>query len=263
MTSISNMLIYLGLALILFSFAYPFVTVVITTPSKPVIHSTVLTNGKTYTKLGRITACVSYADSVVCIIDGQQYYLRKLPIRPLTIASDGLEGENKYVVWAADVNIDSIGTHSFEFIATNKYGTSRSSGSFEIYRELTGTWYINDIEITSSDQVIELETTTLTFKFIPAAGQPISCIVTYSGPESGTLSLTEENGIWVATKTFLDGTYCMDLTATDGKATVTMTIIEADIGGGSSNWFTMQNILCIAGVFLVVYGLYQRRRGRS
>lgn len=238
-----------GMAIILVGSVYPEVTVIITEPKTPIIHDTMPANGATYEKITVITAVVSYADSVTCVIDGTTYYLTKSDIQPLQTIQP-----QEYVIWDAYVNIDEEGTYNFMFTATNEFGAVTSSGSFKIYQELTGTWYINDVQITSSDQVVEFETTTLTFKFVPTKGTPTSCTVTYSGPESGSFSLTKQDAQWLGTKTFKPGTYQMDLAASDGTTIVRMTITAASMGQLPIQWLNI-SLLSMMGFTSMAIGL--------
>jgi len=130
------------------------------------------------------------------------------------------------------------GDHTFTFTVTNNNELPSSvTGTFTIYADLQGNWYINNILITSPDQEVRVTTLALTFKFVKTTGvddSGISCRAKWSGPEPGSTVL--ENIIastWQATYTFsTGGTYDVTLTASDGTKLVTMSILNVYMGDG-------------------------------
>ena len=142
--------------------------------------------------------------------------------------------------------------YSFKFYAKDVAGNIREvSGTFRIYTQLTGDWFINDVKVTSPTQEIWLKTTSVTFKFIKIAGVPDSGITcTLSGGTTGTLSYISAN-TWSLTKTLSDGIYDIQMKAYDGTTTVTMTILGVQIGEP----FNPDTIIAISGWALLVAGL--------
>jgi len=186
--------------------------------------------GATYTMLTEVfLACKdeeSSISSVTCSLDGAP---------PFTLTYDQTTADG-WQIFRKTLNapITSAGSHTFDFTVKNKAGlTNGYGGSFTIYTQLQGRWFINDQEILSQLQTFYFTTRTLTFKFSKTQGGPdntITCTVKYQGPESGTLTLSNSAAnTWTATKTFKAGQYTMTLEATDGLVVIRMATLQLNV----------------------------------
>ena len=231
-----------GVFILFVGYAFPMVTVVLdTTP--PVFSTTRPDDGQTYTELTKIICYVEDAESgmesVTCTIDGTLHTLNKI--------SD--------ICFTKDIPEVPAGVdHTFEFTTTNNAGlTNTKSGTFTIYTELQGKWYINDVEITSPDQTVYFTTTSLTFKWVTTVGVCKTCKVAWSGPETSSFeSLCPSSGTWsYGPRGFIAGKYSMTLTATDEKGeTITMSIFDMQVGpeGFQLPQVNMLQILSLASI---------------
>jgi hypothetical protein len=221
-----------GMFLLFTGLAYPLVTVVVdTTP--PVIGSTIPAPGpggtSVYSSLSTISAVVTDTESgvntVTCSIDGGTTW---------SLAYMIASARYEYTLL---IPLTTAGTHTFNFIATNKVGLqSSSSGSFTIYTGLTGTWYVNNIAITSTSQVVYATSATVSFKFVKTTGvadSSITCTVVEA--VAGGMSLTLTNSAastWTGSYTFALGTHTLTLKAYDGTQSVIMSVIGLQFGSG-------------------------------
>jgi len=228
--SLGWIMLLAGMFMLFVSIAFPMVTVVVdTTP--PVIGSTVPALGpggtSVYSYLSTISAVVTDTESgvktVTCSIDGGASW---------SLAYVVASGRYEYTLLTP---LTTAGTHTFNFIATNNVGLqSSSSGSFTIYTGLTGTWYVNDIAITSTSQVVYATSATVSFKFVKTTGvadSSITCTVVEA--VAGGMSLTLTNSAastWTGSYTFALGTHTLNLKASDGTQTVTMSVIGLQVG---------------------------------
>ena len=218
-----------GTFMLLASFVFPMVTVIVdTTP--PVIGSTVPAPtlggiSSVYSYLSTISAVVTDAESgvktVSCSIDGGATW---------SLVYVMSSGRYEYNLLTP---LTTAGTHSFNFIATNNAGLQSSvSGTFTIYTGLTGTWYVNDIAITSTSQTIYAKSLAVTFRFVKTTGVAdslITCTVTEGTSTLVTLS-NSATATWTGSYTFTAGTHNLELKAYDGTQTVTMSVIGMQIG---------------------------------
>ncbi|RLI00220.1 hypothetical protein DRO19_00175 [Candidatus Bathyarchaeota archaeon] len=273
-----NTLIYLGLALILLSFAYPMVTVIVDdTPPKWIIASDgevaiFPRDGQTYQSVSKITAGVedfeSGVASVTAVIDGQTFYLKSI--------SGGSGGGGAKIqmfstvvhsgYWQCDIPPLSAGQHTMTLTAENGNGLKTIyKATFTVYTNLQGDWYINGEKVTGSDQILRFTTRTLTFKFVKTQGvddSKIRCSVW----EGNAKLLELKNvaaGTWEGTYTFTGGKHALTLKANDGTNTVTFAVVTVDFGGEqqpSIEWLTMPNILLFSGILLVFFGWFSGRR---
>ena len=221
-------LIALGLIMFAIGAAYPIAILVIDT-SPPVFVDTVPKNGETYTSLTELAVSMqdleSGVQSVQCSIDSG-------PVQNLALVS----GDRYSGSWKVSYSLTTSGTHTFSFTAKNYAGlTSTISGSFTIYTEFAGKWYINDIEITSPTQVVYVTSPTVNFKFVKVAGiedEKITCTVSWSGPYTGSISLPLTSpGTWEGSNTFSkEGQYNVELKAFDGTTTITMSLFALQVG---------------------------------
>jgi hypothetical protein len=84
---------------------------------------------------------------------------------------------------------------------------------------LAGDWYINNAQISNGQHIDS--GTNLDFKFVRRSGtNPLTCIVTYTGNASATLTLTNSGNTWEGNQTFLEGNYTIALEATDQTNTI-------------------------------------------
>ena len=255
----SDTFIFLGLALILFGFAYPMVTLVVD-DTPPEATNYIPDDGATYKSLTLLRVYAkdveSDIQSVYCTVNGKKW--------SVPYVADWM-GYHMYSVDDADFpDITTPGTYSFTWQITNNAGLSTTkTGTFTIYDELQGTWYINDVEITSSTQTVYSTGLTVNFKFVKTAGaedSKISCRIEQNGNTLITLTNTEA-GVWEGSKTFTPGKYTLTLVASDGVNNVTFSVVDLQIGETpvSFEWLTTRNILMISGVLLVVYGWFRRQ----
>jgi len=259
-----NTLIYLGLTLILLSFVYPMVTVIVddTPPKWRVANDGKIAvfprDGETYETVDRIVAGVEDSESgvatVIALIDGVNYSLRLYV---------GTEYDGTWICKLPSKL--SAGQHTLKLTATNNNGLKTTyTAAFTIYSDLQGTWYVNGLKVTGSDQILRFTTRTLTFKFVKTQGvedSKITCSV-WEG-ESKLLELKNvAAGTWEGTYTFTGGKHALTLKANDGTNTVTFAVVTVDFGGEAPNteWLTMQNILLFSGVLLVFFGWFTGRR---
>jgi len=254
MKIMSLLLIAIGIVFLVVGTVYPLVILTVdTTP--PVFGVTVPANGAVYVSLATITASgvidsESGVKTVTCSIDGGATW-------SLTIA--GGVGNYKYDLLTV---LTTAGTHTFNFIATNNAGlTAVISGSFSIYTGLTGTWYVNDVAITSTSQTVYATSATVSFKFTKTAGvadTSITCTVEEPSLAAGTsklLTLTNSaTSTWTGSYTFALGTHTLNLKATDGTQTITMSVIGLQVGSGGFE-MSMQMILWIVGAVFIAAGV--------
>lgn len=220
------------------------------------------TSGQTVTACGYIGVAVADPESgvvsVTARLDTTDYIL-------------SLFTGNKYSgFWKASVTpILYTGTHTLHVVATNDVDRQTDfSITFTVYSGLQGKWYINHIEITSVSQVIKLNTLTLNFKFGRTAGtDPLTCTISWSGPETGSMGLTETTAnTWTGTHVFgQGGTYDMTLTADDGTEQVTMNVFGVELpGDGAWVWPTIDlNMWQWAGLALMGVGSIFTWKGKS
>jgi hypothetical protein len=245
MQVIGAVLILVGLlfALNMTSFA---TLVVDTTP--PTFGGSCPSDGVTYTAVTSISIYVYDAESgvksVTCQIDSTTYTLSPHKTEP--------------DLWVASGGTTAVGTHTFQFTATNNAGlTSKKSGTFTIYTQLQGNWYIADQQITNTSQTVYVTTTSVSFKFQKTAGisdSYISCWVEEGGTKILTLTLIDTtNHIWTGSYTFSPGTHNLALIAYDGTQKVTMSIVGLEFGQGPSTLPSLSNSQLL-GIGLLVVG---------
>jgi hypothetical protein len=260
----STALIVLGIALLAFGAIYPFVTLVVdTTP--PIVGTTIPTNGGVYASLITVSVQTYDAESGIDHVDLTVPSNTGTPYQVITYHLTHVTDNGVYEVWAASlqVSITTPGNYTFSGAAYNKAGLSTAiSGSFTIYTQLQGNWYINDQQITSTSQTIYSTSTTVSFKFQKTAGiadSYISCWVEEGGAKILTLSLTDStNHIWTGSHTFSAGTHNLAIKAYDGTATITYSVVGLTIPGAVVWVMTTQQALILAGMLSIVAGVVMR-----
>jgi len=177
--------------------------------------------GSLVTSVASVLDPESGVASVTMWIDGTIYYMS------LTVGTihDGVWGKSGLSI--------ATGTHTIKYTATNKVDLSTTyTGSFKIYTALQGNWYVNDILITSPTQEVWSKSTTFAFKFVKTTGIADSSI-TCTGWEGGVKIFTFANtaaNTWSDTCTFSLGKHTIDLKASDGTETITMSIFNFYVG---------------------------------
>jgi hypothetical protein len=224
-----------GIILILVGFLFfinviPLVSLVVdTTP--PVVSTTVPSNGTVYQSIDKLTVYCYDTDSgiasVTTVIDSTSYTLNYISKEP----------QSPYQIWELSLStpITTSKTYSFSTTVKNNAGlTTTVSGTFIIYTQLQGKWFVNDQEITSTSQTVYSSSTTVSFKFQKTAGiadSYLSCWVEEGGTKILTLTLTNStNHIWTGSYTFSTGTHNLALKTNDGTSTITMNIVGLQIG---------------------------------
>jgi len=186
--------------------------------------------------------------------------------------------------WSVGIAQPSVGSHTFNFEvyielidptgAPYSWLWTQVGGSFTITAPpatLNGDWYIANILITSSGQVISLEKTkTIAFKFVKTAGtQTPTCTVSWTGPESGSITLSSTaTNTWEGSYTFSQyGVYTVNLKATDGTATISFSILGTFGGGIGISKDLLARVLqifggsmALVGAALVAVDIYKERK---
>jgi hypothetical protein len=228
---------YVGVILILvgvlfFTNVLAFVTVVVdTTP--PIIVSTNPADGSTIPKLNSISAQLRDLESGILTIGAYLYN----PSGGLIMIYAPLLSNGTIYDGTWSISFSELATpgnnYKIYFIVKNKAGLTTSQNVyFNIYTALQGTWYVNDVEITSSTQTVYATNTSVNFKFVKSAGvddSKIKCWVEEGGTKILDLTLSAA-GTWTGSKTLSAGTHSLALKAYDGTSTITMSIINMQIG---------------------------------
>ena len=130
----------------------------------------------------------------------------------------------------------------------------------EVEEELSGRWWINGVEITSPDQVVRLETSTVAFKFT-ATGEVSSVTVSWNGTESGSLGLTRQDDLWVGSTELRDGTYTVTLTAEGPSGTLTLSLTGLEAETPVTRWAVDAGLVAV-GCVLMLPERKKRRKGK-
>jgi len=235
-----------GVFILFVGYAFPMVTVVVDTtpPAVRLIHPSTATGSS----LTELVACVidpeSGIKSVICEVADTTHSL-------FCVRRDPLSKDEK---WYLDItDITTPGDYPYSWTITNKAGLSTIlGGTYTIYTDLQGKWYVNDIEITSPAQTVYAPSKTVSFKFVKTAGVADSSI-TCTVWEGTTQLLTLTNSAmstWTGSYTFTLGKHTLDLKASDGTQTVTMSVIGLQVGpeGFQLPQFSMLQILSLASI---------------
>jgi len=211
------------------------------------------TNGAVYgTPVTRVQAMVrdleSGVTSVVGTIDQAPY--------PMTI----LFGDASEGVWLYNlVTPVTSGTHTITFVATNAVGLKTTyTGTFAFSGAIQGTWYINNVEITSSTMTVYSSTLTVNFTFVKTTGPSGTvCEVTEGGSHVVTLVSTDSI-TWRGVHAFTGGSHALELTASDGTSPpIIMATLSVNFGG-SLDFTGEQLAMFAAGACCLGAGGYLR-----
>ena len=262
-----KILVFAGLTLLLVGLFSPLVVLQIETlPSIP-------TDGGIYTELPVVqivtpVTSTEYASSVEWYLDGSN--------TPLTLAlTEDMPDHRTFS--AATGGTPSLGSHTYRFkitwhrISDSYEWNEQINGSFIITTSgtLTGKWYINDMEVTSPDQIVTLHINTVTFRFMKTSAEPpdadVTCTV--SGlPSSLTLPNTATT-IWEGTVDVPNGSYILTLTAsTSSSGSVTMALYSFTMFGsdGGDGGLTLNfGYVSVAGLTCIGIGLFLKLKRRK
>ena len=175
------------------------------------------------------------------------------------------------IIWGTGILNPSTGSHTFNFRVVIRLimGSSTEaniSGFFVITTAttLSGTWYINNIVITSETQNLTIYGNNVMFKFVKASIDPvdsaITCTVKWSGIASGSKQLASRgSGVWSDTITLQDGSYNIELKATDGTTVVMRFIYNFVInfptnGDGNGDGGIQLGWISFLGLVLIISG---------
>jgi len=256
----NNLFLLLGLAIIFSGAFYPAIILYVDTspPGYGLIGMTPL-NGSTYVQLTTLQVNAGDSESgvksVTCTVDGTFYTLELVM------------GSYNEGTWykSLPTAITSSGSHTFQFVFINNAGLqSNYGGTFTIYRDLQGVWYVNNVAVNSTTQTVYATSTTVPFKFVKSSGvedSKVTCIASWSGAASGSKTLTlSATSTWEGNVTFTAlGQYSITLTANDGTKQVTFSIVNIDFGNPAPQWNT-QYFIIGAGVVLTVFAYMRRKK---
>lgn len=233
----------------------------------PIITASTPANGITYASISQVNVTCNDPESgiadVTIMIDAAT--------ATAPLISGNTYGSSSVTGYWPSTNTPGI--HYFTYTVTNGVGLQTVlSGSYTIYTALQGVWSINGIAITSASQVLKLSTLALTFNFTKTSGNMadsgITSTVTWTGPASGSLTLTNTaTHQWTGTNTFTTGgSYTVTLKAFDGTTTITFAILDVGLQV-SEPWpqlLLMQNVGIIFAIFgtimIAVPTIYDKRK---
>lgn len=244
-----------------FGYAQPS-AIILADSSDPVITGTYPSNGEVYgvpsgTTVRLLVYCYDYDSGIQTAdmtVDSQLYHL--------TCGVNGsLSGTYQ---WNLLISAWGTGSHTFTATVTNGVGLSTSSsGSFQVYSSLTGTWYINNIVINDATQVVAVQSLTVNFKFVKTSGladSSITCSV-YEGATKLCDLSNSAASTWTGTYTISAGSHVVSLKAFDGTNTVTMGIVDLTyaVSNGLLDVSSMGYIMMIAGALMTGFGFAKRK----
>ena len=254
MNRLSALLILLGLLILALDGFYLLATVVIDTAPPIRVASTPM-DGSTYASLSEVSirlrdettevAWVHYNDTSGIDVD---------LILKSGDPSDGL--------WAVAISTPPPGVYSFQYAYRDLAGnTAVYKGSYRIYTQLKGVWYINGMEVTPDSKIIS-DTRTIRFKFVKTSGiddRYITCTASIEGLATVTLDYVGSS-TWEASYTFpRDGLYTVELKASDGIGEpVTLTLVQ--IGSPKPMGGYLPYIALAASTTLITLGFLWRKR---
>jgi len=258
--SLGWIMLLVGMFMLFIGFAVPMVSVVVdTTP--PVIVSTVPVDGATIPKINSISAQLRDLDSGILTAGAYLYNPSGglIMLYALTRTS-GTEYDGTYSVSFSEIATPG-NNYKIYFVVKNKAGLAVDKNVyFNIYVALQGTWYVNDVEITSLSQTVYATSTTVNFKFVKTAGvadSSITCTV-WEGSTQLLALANSATSMWTGSYTFANGQHTLSLKASDGTQTVTMSVIGLQIGPfdgrGISDYLPQLNMLQIFGLVSTAIG---------
>ena len=256
--SLGYIMFMAGLGMLLISFVFPMVIVVVdnTPPAWRILHPSTATGTALIELVAYVKDPESGIQSVTCNVAGTTHSLSY-------VLTDSIFKDEK---WYKDIpDITATGSYPFEWVITNKAGlTTTVTGTYTIYTGLQGKWYVNNIELTDPTQTIYSTSTTVNFKFVKTAGVEDSKILC-SVWEGTTQLLSLPNtatSTWIGSYTFTAGSHTLALKAYDGTTTVTMSVIGMQIGTTTPQ-LPQLNTLQILGLASTGIGLLLIFTGRK
>lgn len=269
---IGPILVVLGIISMAFGALYPMVTVIVGGAAGS--YTSIPKDGGIYSSLTTISIDIPEKSDKVAHPQGFSvgYYQDSLPRKALST------GYLADTIYTGNQPNPSLGSHTFTFdineivivgAVPKEIDYATVTGIFTMIAPpiaLQGNWYINDIKINSSGDVIRILGKTITFKFVKTAGTTTPTVtVSWIGPESGSKIIPEgapqypENptpGTWQYARDFTYGTYTMELKATDGTNNVIMSVFgdfgEPPVLGTTNLLLMLGGLLTLVGVFLTV-----------
>jgi len=267
--TLGSVMLFAGIALLFAGFMFPLVTVVIDTTPPEI--------GSAYPNVNMVYASVDYLEvhvrdvesgikSVKCDFWDSTYVHLQSPL----LFYKQMDGD--WEIWYLAANtltpvpsggntyfapIKIAGTYMVTWEVINKNDVKTTlTGTFTVYPNLLGEWYLNTVLITSPTQTVYSTTPTIDFKFVKTAGVADN-LVTCTVWEGSTKLLTLTNSAtstWTGSYTFANGKHTLDLKASDGTQTVTMSVIGLQVGSGGFE-LPQLNILQISGLASAGIGL--------
>jgi len=256
------------LALLFIGFIYPMATLIVdnTPPYFGSTSPTIGTEGA-YTYNSPLTTVWAIVNDDESGVDMVIFYWRvkgtsEYNFITLTLGSNG--------VWSASVNIAGTGTvYEGYFEATNKAGLKQRypmSGypnyfTVGVYIAPAGKWYINNQEITSTNQIVYSTSLTVSFKFVKTAGTVDVCAISEGGQQ--ILALVQSGDTWTGSYTFTVGKHTLALQVSDGTTAVTMSVLDLQVGILPVKWpawLTLGNMLILFSVAILVLVLLKHGR---
>jgi len=243
-----------GVFILFVGYAFPMVTVVVDT-EPPTFTASNPSSGSIVLQIDSFTA--KFTDSGLGV-EGVYFSLASLVTnqylvtqQPMTLISgDMYSGTWEYIV-------SPVVTDSGKYVVYVQAGDYADNWvtqmvELQVYVQFQGKWYVNDKEIVSSNQTIYSKTNSVKFKFVKTAGiadKYITCTVW----EGSTQLLTLTNSAmstWTGSYTFTLGKHTLDLKASDETQTVTMSVIDLQVGPESFQLpqVNMLQILSLASI---------------
>jgi hypothetical protein len=255
-------MLFAGMFMLLLSYTN-LLAVLVVDNTPPQITYTVPANGQTVGSVNSFTMWANDGESGLASMSVTFYDPSGTQI---FTASKTCNGETGTVSWNQPVS-PAITTQAQNYKA--KYYAKNMAGleytyeiTFSIYTGLQGKWYINDIEIKSSSQVVYSTTNNVKFTFIKTSGAPdgqIACAI-YIGNEVQAGVPWVSAGKWEATYPIANGRYEYRLVATDWVTSVEMAVIDLHVGpeGFELPQLNMLQMLGLAsagiGLVLILFG---------